>query len=157
MLPAPRVSWECEWKPRTDSSCERAAWLTATEYTDQEEVLRLKVKHLAELLRLSTKTIIYSGAGISTAAGIAPAARSSLDNLASDLTSDALPTFTHRALAALRHRGLLADWVQQNHDGLPQKSGAAMTTTFSVSQPHFKRYPNINMHCHCQVILRRTW
>ena len=129
-LTPPSVSWECEWKPRTDSDCERSAWLTATEYTDQEEVLGLKVKQLAELLTLSTKTIIYSGAGISTAAGIAPAARSSLDSLASDLTTDALPSFTHRALAALRHKGLVADWVQQNHDGLPQKSGELCDNDF---------------------------
>ena len=78
---------------------------------------------LAELLRMSSRTIIYSGAGISTAAGIAPAARSSSNNSSCDLTTDADPTITHRALTALRKAGLVKDWVQQNHDGLPQKSG----------------------------------
>jgi hypothetical protein len=37
----------------------------------------------------------------------------------------AKPTKTHRVLAALcrAQPGLLASWVQQNHDGLPQKAG----------------------------------
>jgi hypothetical protein len=30
---------------------------------------------------------------------------------------------THLALAALREKGLIQTWVQQNHDGLPQKAG----------------------------------
>ena len=54
--------------------------------------------------------------------GIAPAARTG--SLAvNDLTTDAQPTLTHRALAALRTAGLVSDWIQQNHDGLPQKAG----------------------------------
>jgi len=35
---------------------------------------------------------------------------------------DALPTKTHFALGAMAH-GLIHGWVQQNHDGLPQKAG----------------------------------
>jgi len=38
-------------------------------------------------------------------------------------STDALPTFTHYALGALSKAGLLHGWVQQNHDGLPQKAG----------------------------------
>ena len=49
------------------------------------------MRQLAALLAVSTSTVIYSGAGISTAAGIAPAARSSGNTAASDLTTDALP------------------------------------------------------------------
>ena len=51
----------------------------------------MQVRQLAALLAVSTSTVIYSGAGISTAAGIAPAARSSCNTAASDLTTDALP------------------------------------------------------------------
>merc|ERR1712078_397048 len=36
---------------------------------------------------------------------------------------EAQPTFTHRALVALHEAGLVRYWVQQNHDGLPQKAG----------------------------------
>ena len=53
--------------PRTDS--EGPHWLTATEYSDSEEVTRDKVERLSQLLRTSRRTIIYSGAGISSAAG----------------------------------------------------------------------------------------
>ena len=53
--------------------------------------LCVQVRQLAALLAVSTSTVIYSGAGISTAAGIAPAARSSCNTAASDLTTDAVP------------------------------------------------------------------
>merc|ERR1719238_1936158 len=33
------------------------------------------------------------------------------------------PTYTHFALAYLAQQGLVHGWVQQNHDGLPQKAG----------------------------------
>ena len=111
--------WECEWLPRTDSSGPH--WLTASEYGDSEGRLREKVGRLAQLLQLSQRTIIYSGAGISSAAGIATAARTG--GQLTDLTTDAEPTLTHRALAELRRAGLVSHWVQQNHDGLPQKAG----------------------------------
>ena len=38
-------------------------------------------------------------------------------------TTDAAPTPTHLALAGLRAQGLVHTWIQQNHDGLPQKAG----------------------------------
>ena len=77
--------------------------------------MREKVERLIQLLQVSNRTIIYSGAGISSAAGIAPAARTG--SQLNDLTTDAEPTITHRALAQLRKAGLVTDWIQQNHDG----------------------------------------
>jgi len=38
-------------------------------------------------------------------------------------TRKASPTFTHHALGFLGRNGLIHSWVQQNHDGLPQKAG----------------------------------
>eukprot|EP00913_Durusdinium_trenchii_P032626 g30540.t1 len=35
----------------------------------------------------------------------------------------AKPTIAHRALVGLYRQGHLKHWVQQNHDGLPQKAG----------------------------------
>jgi len=35
----------------------------------------------------------------------------------------AKPTLAHRVLTALHHAGKISHWVQQNHDGLPQKAG----------------------------------
>lgn len=66
------------------------------------------------------RQVVYSGAGISVAAGIGQAARGGSRG---GKTVDANPTFTHHALAALHKAGLLHGWVQQNHDGLPQKAG----------------------------------
>jgi len=36
---------------------------------------------------------------------------------------DAEPTLSHRVLTALSRAGYLKHWIQQNHDGLPQKGG----------------------------------
>jgi len=80
-----------------------------------------KVEQLAALIKASKKTVVYSGAGISRGAGIGQAARGGLNS--GNKTTDAQPTFTHYALGALAHAGLLHGWVQQNHDGLPQKAG----------------------------------
>ena len=44
--------------------------LKAHEYLDTPEVLAAKVKVLAELVRSSSNCVAYTGAGISTAAGI---------------------------------------------------------------------------------------
>jgi NAD-dependent SIR2 family protein deacetylase len=35
----------------------------------------------------------------------------------------AKPTIGHRSLVELWRYGKLQNWVQQNHDGLPQKAG----------------------------------
>ena len=41
----------------------------------------------------------------------------------SNITTDAKPSLSHLALTALKERGLVHTWIQQNHDGLPQKAG----------------------------------
>ena len=56
-------------------------------------------------------------------AGIAQAAAGSKSKANCRASIDALPTFAHFVLAALNRRNLLHAWVQQNHDGLPQKAG----------------------------------
>ena len=126
--PLPEVTWECSFKPRGD--LEGPEWLTGTEFSDQESVFKDKVKKLARLIRLSKKTVIYSGAGISVAAGINQAARSS--GQYSDISTDASPTITHRAITALKASGLVECWVQQNHDGLPQKAGYPQEDIYEV-------------------------
>ena len=101
--------------------------ISANEYTDQAETLREKVALLASLLRRADNTIAYTGAGISTAAGIdcfathakeAPAGEPEIKDW-----KQARPTTSHYAMAALHRAGLLKHWVQQNHDSLPQKAG----------------------------------
>jgi len=120
--PIPKVTWESPDAPRHDHGA--PDWLTATEFTDTEAVFDDKVEWLMALLKISSKTVIYTGAGISTAAGVEQAARGCGGHQKKVIAStDAQPTVTHRALAALREAGLVHSWIQQNHDGLPQKAG----------------------------------
>eukprot|EP00911_Craspedida_sp_UC1_P000243 UC1_evm1s187 len=113
----------------------------AHEYEDDPEVLTAKVHRLAELIRKSRHCTAYTGAGLSTSAGIKDYAtkvspptitlkeqllRKKKEKLklknGGDLFSVS-PSIGHRALVALYHAGHLKHWVQQNHDGLPQKAG----------------------------------
>jgi len=82
-------------------------------------------------MRTSRACVAYTGAGISTASGIGDYATKAQNSLACKgpkqwrkvMPMDARPTLAHSILAALHHAGCLKHWVQQNHDGLPQKSG----------------------------------
>jgi len=116
----PERTWVSKAKPRSDHGS-NAEWLEATEFRDHEATMDAKCAQLARLLQLSNKTVVYSGAGISVAACIGQAAVGSGGEGSKGL--DALPTKTHFALGALAKAGLVHGWVQQNHDGLPQKAG----------------------------------
>jgi NAD-dependent SIR2 family protein deacetylase len=120
MLP-PKCIWDCKKPPRDDHAAPR--WLTASEFQDEEAALIAKVRQLAALMRVSKKTVLYTGAGISASA-IGQAARSGQNTQGwKGDTRAAKPTPTHFALGLLGQQGLVHGWVQQNHDGLPQKAG----------------------------------
>lgn len=103
----------------------------AHEWADRTEVLHAKVALLAAMVRSSRNCLAFTGAGISTAAGIddyaTKAKQASVTATAERPTvrdwKDARPTFAHRALTAMYEAGMLKHWVQQNHDSLPQKAG----------------------------------
>ena len=111
--------------------------IPAHEYNDTPAALAARVRLLADMLRRAKHCALYTGAGISTAAGIKDYAskagnRSSVlpKNLSDGSPFDAgsalgaTPTYAHRALVALHKHGMIeGGWVQQNHDGLPQKAG----------------------------------
>lgn len=104
--------------------------IKAHEYRDDDDVLLEKVKMLATMIKSSRAVIAYTGAGISTAAGIddyaTKAKGESVTAAGRPVVSDwklAKPTRTHRVLASMHTEGLLHHWVQQNHDSLPQKAG----------------------------------
>lgn len=87
------------------------------------DVAEAKVAQLAQLLLCSRKTVAYTGAGIS-ASVVGQAALSGQNKVGwAGNTRAAQPTFTHYTLSFLARQGLLHGWVQQNHDGLPQKAG----------------------------------
>ena len=126
LLQPPKITWESPHKPRDDHDHNTLDWLTASEFQDDENMMDLKLQKLAQLLLLSKKTVVYSGAGISVAAGIGQASRGSKRQGHPHLKispTTALPTKTHYALGSLASNGLIHGWVQQNHDGLPQKAG----------------------------------
>ena len=123
-----KKSWEF---PRQVVHCEaeaRPGYATklAHEYEDSPTVLQAKVEILARIMEASQRRLVYSGAGISTNSGISDYAtrsgqRSDRPQLRSPM--EAQPTFAHRALVALHEANFVKYWVQQNHDGLPQKAG----------------------------------
>ena len=103
----------------------------AHEYNEDPMTLREKVKVLAQLIKESKHFLAYTGAGISTASGINDYASRGKDSVATGSRAnrakkrglEAEPTFSHFVLGALHREGYLKSWVQQNHDGLPQKAG----------------------------------
>jgi len=120
-FPQPRVVWKSDKKPRQNSP----DWLTATEYADTPEVFVAKIKLLHELLLTSRRTLAYTGAGLSVAAGIGMAAVGSKGGAGTGMgvATAGEPTVSHCVMAELNRQNLLHGWVQQNHDGLPQKAG----------------------------------
>lgn len=103
--------------------------MLAHEYKDEPLVLKGKAKLLADLIKQSNNCVVYSGAGISTSSGISDYATKAEDTKAArekikvKSPFDARPTPSHRVLAQMYTAGHLKHWVQQNHDGLPQKAG----------------------------------
>jgi NAD-dependent SIR2 family protein deacetylase len=130
---------KAEWsKPKLTKVCEapaRPGYLTmkAHEYLDEDQVLREKVQVLAGLLKRAATAVADTGAGISTSAGIPDWAtkHTKSDGTGTKLSAQQLaavaasahPSLAHRVLVAVHRLGLLPKWVQQNHDGLPQKAG----------------------------------
>ncbi|PAA72650.1 hypothetical protein BOX15_Mlig004036g1 [Macrostomum lignano] len=102
------------------------------EQSSTDEVLNAQADQLAELIRSAKHFVAFTGAGISTSAGIpdfrgpdgvwtrraqgreAPRGVS---------TTSAMPTPTHMALVALANSGHLKLLISQNCDGLHRRSG----------------------------------
>ena len=100
----------------------------AKEYLDEDYVLKEKIKILANLIKNSQNFVVYTGAGISISAGIGDYATKSKDSISGKkLTSvnrlKAIPTKSHYVLVELYKANYLKYSIQQNHDGLAQKSG----------------------------------
>ncbi|KAL4240751.1 NAD-dependent protein deacetylase sirtuin-7 [Mactra antiquata] len=105
--------------------------LRTLETEDSEELLQSKCVELASLIKRSKKTVIYTGAGISTAASIpdyrGPQGVWTLlqkgEQLAPQDLSDAEPTLTHMCIRQLHEHGHVKHVVSQNCDGLHIRSG----------------------------------
>jgi NAD-dependent SIR2 family protein deacetylase len=116
--PRIRVMCDLDARPGYDS-------MKAHEYEDVPDVLDAKIRLLASLLTKSKATVAYTGAGISTSSGIDDYATKVEHTERRKITSpfDALPTCAHKVMAMMHSHKHLHYWIQQNHDGLPQKAG----------------------------------
>merc|ERR1719161_3263158 len=102
------------------------------EQYDSDDVLEQKVARLADMVRSSKHFVAFTGAGISTSAGI-PDFRGpegkwtrearGLKPLAGVSVVDAFPTAAHMALVELHSRGVLKYLISQNCDGLHRRAG----------------------------------
>eukprot|EP00128_Syssomonas_multiformis_P018005 Colp12_sorted_trinity150504_noHs@24857 len=99
---------------------------------DTSEELELKLDVLADLLRNARHAITFTGAGISTSAGIpdfrGPTGVWTMRAQGKEAPkgvgiAKAIPTYTHMAIVEMLNAGKLGYVVSQNCDGLHRKSG----------------------------------
>jgi len=135
---APAMVTECSAIARPDMTMANTE-IAAHEYCDSPAVLRSKVRALAEMIRSARRPVVYTGAGISTAAGVPDYATKAGSKSVACPSPDKLvegadpfqagaaiycqPTYSHRAIVSLYRQGHVHEWVQQNHDGLAQRAG----------------------------------
>ncbi|KAJ4391518.1 hypothetical protein N0V93_005136 [Gnomoniopsis smithogilvyi] len=111
----------------------RAPKVPKKERQETSDAVERKAEALAEQIRRSKHFIVFTGAGVSTSAGIADfrgpkgvwtlEAQGREDAIESGDTLQAIPTATHMALVELQNQGILKYLVSQNCDGLHRKSG----------------------------------
>lgn len=103
------------------------------ETEDPPVLLDIKITKLAEMIRSSKHFIVFTGAGVSTSAGIPDfrgpegvwtlAAQGRQSSKKATLTVNAYPTVTHMSLVGLQNAGVMKYLVSQNCDGLHKRSG----------------------------------
>ena len=136
-LPAPRCIVNSDALARKDCN----TGVKAAEYEDYPAVLERKAEVLISMWTAAERPLVYTGAGISTSAGIqdyaSKASGSTVQPAARRLTHDFIqslqPTVAHRILTEMEKQGLIWGWLQQNHDGLAQKAGFP---TMKVNEIH---------------------
>ncbi|KAH3744288.1 transcriptional regulator [Pelomyxa schiedti] len=103
------------------------------EHFDSPEEFNDKVGRLVDLIRASNHFVTFTGAGISTSAGIPDfrgpegvwtlKAQGRVRTSPTKSVLEAWPTSAHMALVGLQDRGIMKYMITQNCDGLHRKSG----------------------------------
>ncbi|KAL3449164.1 DHS-like NAD/FAD-binding domain-containing protein [Aspergillus insuetus] len=119
-------------KQRGDEAANSVPAVAVKEHREPVANIEKKAETLAGLIRKSKHFIVFTGAGISTSAGI-PDFRGPDGNWTLRAqgrprtmhanTLSAVPTQAHMALVELQNRGVLKYLVSQNCDGLHRRSG----------------------------------
>ncbi|KAI1762943.1 DHS-like NAD/FAD-binding domain-containing protein [Hypoxylon sp. FL1150] len=106
--------------------------VAAEERREAPAAVDKKAEALAKLIRKSKHLVVFTGAGVSTSAGIpdfrGPEGSWTLRAQGRERTKpvntlQAIPTATHMTLVELQSRGILKYLISQNCDGLHRKSG----------------------------------
>lgn len=129
-----------------------------TEYFDSEEELQQSAKKFASLVKSSKHFVVYTGAGVSTAAKIPDyrgpngvwtlKAQGKMPKMKISLEA-AVPTYTHMALVKLFQEGLLHYVVSTNCDGLHRRSGIPGN---GISEVHGNIYREYCMDCGAEYL-----
>ena len=125
-LSVPEVRWGSTAAPSSQLTTS-PPWLTATEFSDSDSSLHLKVSALQDLLLSSRHTVVYAGAGTSTAAGLRQWARGRRARGRDTRTTEAVPSVTHLSLASLVKVSLS---LMSSSVALPACSAAWFTRLF---------------------------
>eukprot|EP00475_Leptophrys_vorax_P026101 TRINITY_DN3660_c0_g1_i1.p1 TRINITY_DN3660_c0_g1~~TRINITY_DN3660_c0_g1_i1.p1 ORF type:complete len:601 (+),score=168.48 TRINITY_DN3660_c0_g1_i1:1-1803(+) len=129
-----------------------------TEFFDSEDHLKLKVKWVARQLKKAGHAVVYTGAGISTAAkipdfrgpdGVWTRRDRGMEGPDGVTMEQAIPTYAHNCLVKLMEEGLVQYLTSQNVDGLHRRSGIPPA---KISELHGNCYKEICASCNAEFL-----